>query len=529
MVPSITRGRRAQRPPFGHPFARWASRACAAAPARPTRQDAVRAANWIGYDGFVPRTDMRPILLIVVGCVWVPCTLAHPRPAIGPRASPERHLADYLRRLGAPTEDERLQAVRGIKDLGPAGAASVPALVSAIPNLSPRVQTAVAELLATYGPAAKEALPVLLEVVRQPQTSANLLAAAANAIAALGEPRNPEMIRTCLVHQNLPRRRVVPVPDLMSKYPTMLPVVADCLADPHPGVRHRAAQYVCRFLNQSETVKKTRLAALTADDRQLVIARLRSAVEVERVPVRGLALAALIEMDASAAEGVMPAVISLLRAGENSDHALLALHRLGQSGARLLIEYLDDPSASVREALIEVLAGFGKDSAPALVGGMRHPNPRIREGVLLALGWVPGRKAVGDSHVLARLDDSDPLVRLAAAEALVAMDSKAVAEAVPVLAEQSFDRSPVVRSRALDRLQRLGQTARPAVPAMLRRVRTGDLETRFLAAQVLAAADRSTWRTYVPVYVEVVRTGNESERRGAARSLREAGPVAIAA
>jgi HEAT repeat protein len=250
---------------------------------------------------------------------------------------------------------------------------------------------------------------------------------------------------------------------------------------------------------------------------------------VEQVPVRGSSLGALIEIDPTAAEAAMPTVIALLRARENSDPGLLAVFRLGPAGARLLIEYLDDPSAEVRETLVEVLAGFGADSAPALAAGLRHPNPRVREGVLLALGWAPGRNVVGDRVVLARLSDNDPLVRLAAAEALVATNSKAVGEAVPVLVEVSFDRSSAVRARALDRLRRLEQTARPAVPAMLRRVREGDLATRFAAAQVLAAADRSTWRTYVPVYVEVMRTGSEYDRRQAASHLSAAGPVALAA
>ena len=472
---------------------------------------------------------MRVLLLLTAPLIWMPNAFGHPRPPVAPPTSPDQKLADHLRQLGAPPEDERLQGVKGIKDLGPAGVASVPALVSAFPDLSPRVQTAVAELLATYGPAAKEALPVLIEVIRQPQASSTLVAATANAIAALGDPRNPDMVRACLAHPNLPRRRVVPVTELMAKYPTMLPVVADYLADPRSGVRNRAAQYVFRFLKQSEAEKRTRLAALTAEDRQRVVARLQSAVEVEQVPVRGWALGALIEMDPSTAEDAMPAVISLVRARENSDPSLSALVRLGPTGARLLIDYLDDPSADVRETLIEVFAGFGDSSTPALAAGLCHRNPRIREGVLLALGRSPGRGSLDRVPVLARLSDPDPMVRLAAAEALVSANSKAVAEAVPVLVEASFDRSPAVRSRALYRLQWLERTARPAVPAMLRRVREGDLETRFAAAQVLAAADRSTWRTYAPVFVEVIRTGSEYERRQAAWQLRDAGPVAIAA
>src|SRR5262249_60037119 len=92
-------------------------------------------------------------------------------------------------------------------------------------------------------------------------------------------------------------------------------------------------------------------------------------------------------------------------------------------------------------------------------------------------------------------------------------DGKTAGPAVPVLTEAAFSHVPAVRSRALEVLAVLGKTARPAVPAMLRRIRSADLMTRFAAARVLAAADHSTWPTYVPVFVEGIRPSDADDRR----------------
>ena len=155
-------------------------------------------------------------------------------------------------------------------------------------------------------------------------------------------------------------------------YPTMLPAVADFLADPVVSVRSRAAQYVHRFLKQAEAEKQTRLSALTADDRRQVIARLQGAVGDREARVRSWAIGSLIEIEPSSAPAAMPAVMTLIRARNDFDPPISALHRLGPAGARLLIEELDDPSPDVRETLIEVLAGFGATSASVLAAGLRH-------------------------------------------------------------------------------------------------------------------------------------------------------------
>jgi HEAT repeats len=163
------------------------------------------------------------------------------------------------------------------------------------------------------------------------------------------------------------------------------------------------------------------------------------------------------------------------------------------------------------------------------VAGLRHSNPVVRTAILEALDENPAGVAAIRVAVHARLADDDARVRLAAARLLVHAEPSRARAAIPVLAEATFSRDKAVRLDALQPLATLGTIARPAIPDMLRRVRYGDLETRFYTAKVLDAADRSTWPTFVPVYAEVVGDGSPSERRTAAQHLAVIGPDAATA
>ena len=72
---------------------------------------------------------MKWILLLAAWRVLAPAAYGHPRLPVAPPPSAERQLADHVRRLESATEDERLQGVRGIKELGPAGLPAVAVLV----------------------------------------------------------------------------------------------------------------------------------------------------------------------------------------------------------------------------------------------------------------------------------------------------------------------------------------------------------------------------------------------------------------
>lgn len=471
---------------------------------------------------------MKSFFAMAVLAVLASSASAWPRLPTPASADAAAKLKGHLARLASPVDEERGDAVRAIKEMGPAGAPAIPALCTAFRESSQRTRAAIAALLATYGPSAREALPHLIEAVRGPVVDYRLLEAVAPAIAALGDPANPEMIRACLSAEDFNKRRSIPLLQLMRKYPAMLPTVADHLADPDIVVRHHAAHYLLRYFQYPEADKNAKLAAIPIAVRDRIVGQLRAAIRDPEVSVRSCAAAAAIEMDPATIPEVIPVVVTLVRGHSGSDAGLHALQRAGPTVARLLLDYLDDPAGHVRGALIDSLNQFQSDSTPVLIAGLRHLNPRVREGVIEAIGRSPARLKAAREELLARLGDPDTTVRMAAAIALASADGKTAGPAVPVLTEAAFSHVPAVRSRALEVLAVLGKTARPAVPAMLRRIRSADLMTRFAAARVLAAADHSTWPTYVPVFVEVIRASDAYDRRVAAECLRDIGPDAKA-
>src|SRR5262249_12030112 len=271
-------------------------------------------------------------------------------------------------------------------------------------------------------------------------------------------------------------------------------------ADSSAIIRGRAAQNLGYVARPPAPGKASKLDGLPADVRGQTRAALRIAIDDSEPGVRSWAVAALIDADPTELPTAVRVFVTLARRGVVHSVAEDALQRRGPSATRLLIDYLDDPNPNVRQTLVHVLARVGNGSIGALASGLRHSNPSVRAGVLEALDENPSQ--VGELRVAvhARLSDSDARVRLAAGRVLAHADPSRARSAVPVLVEATFSRDRAVRLEGLQSLATLGPVARPGIPDMLRRVRFGDLETRFQAAKVLDAADRSTWPTFVPVF-----------------------------
>jgi HEAT repeats len=78
-------------------------------------------------------------------------------------------------------------------------------------------------------------------------------------------------------------------------------------------------------------------------------------------------------------------------------------------------------------------------------------------------------------------------------------------------------------------LSQLGPTARPAIPVLMRRMHTGDDDTRLTAAEALWAADRFAWQSFVPAFVAALKSEHSNLRQRAVVHLRDVGPTARSA
>jgi HEAT repeat protein len=436
-----------------------------------------------------------------------------------------------IRQLKEGSDDEKVRAVRAIKAMGPDGAAAIPALTEALKDGLPIRRAEIAQVLATFGPAAKEAIPVLVATLHEPRVDHTLFTEAINAVAALGEPGNRDVVRLCLFQENYGRGGKfvsTSYPSFLIKHAAVVvPVVADLLADADHSIRYRAAVSMAQLVAPSDG-KPAPASALSQSARESAVAALQTALDDPSLSVRSWAAAALLDLDPASLPKAVPAILTAVRKHDAHGSQTAALVRAGMPAARLVVEYLNEPTSDDQQPAIACLAQFGDVALPALSNGLRHPGPRVREGVLRTLQYA-NRGAKLRTEVVARLRDPEARVRLAAAATLIAADVKRADVAVPVLAELAFDHDQKSRVEALIALRQFGPAARPAIPALLRRVRTGDFDTRLCAAEALKEADRSTWKTYVPVLIGALKSEMGWHRERAIIALRDTGQDARAA
>jgi HEAT repeat protein len=123
---------------------------------------------------------------------------------------------------------------------------------------------------------------------------------------------------------------------------------------------------------------------------------------------------------------------------------------------------------------------------------------------------------------------SIPLVLLTAASVAIFISSPAQGQPLPVvvaLAERLGDDDPAVRQATVAALRAMGPLARPAIPAVARRVRDRDCYIRIDAAHVLEQFGADS----VPALTDLLQDADPHVRELAARTLQRIGPVANAA
>jgi HEAT repeat protein len=413
----------------------------------------------------------------------------------------------------------------------------VAAAVQVLKGGMPPEQLKAVRTLMELGPRAASAIPALLAATHQPGVDHAFFVAVVDAVAALGEPANPDVVRLCLATEYYGGRTgrggrasaAPPSTDHIARHAAeTLPVVADLLMDPDASTRRRASITLALLTSSNQDGKPSVFSGVPTAVRDHIVRRLGEALELPDVSTRAWAASALTDADPTSLPRTVPAILTATWGHADVGQVTRSLIHAGEPAARLVIDYLDEPKPDNRRIIANVLSVFGDVALPAFADGLRHPSPRVRASVIQAVrdsNRVPKLRA----GLVARLSDPDEVVRALAADALTTVEPEKAGPAVPVLADLVFSRNIEVRTEALAGLARLGPVARPAVPSLLRRVQTGDAVTRFLTAEALAATDRSTWRTYVPVFVTTVKAEGSPYRARAIRDLGAAGSKATAA
>lgn len=209
----------------------------------------------------------------------------------------------------------------------------------------------------------------------------------------------------------------------------------------------------------------------TADGRVVpVLIELLSESGSDSAAIRGMTADALALIGPAAA----PAIPALMRAAGDADElvrgktlaALGAMRQHAEPALPLLLEALAvDESAAVRDAAGEALAAIGPAALPFLLKFLEEADAELRGRAASTLGRM-GRQAVAAIRPLhTALGDSDPAVRLSAAEAVwrISSDAEAV---LPVLLAGLTAEEREVRMRAYRLLVGMGPAAAPATPQL---------------------------------------------------------------
>jgi HEAT repeat protein len=227
----------------------------------------------------------------------------------------------------------------------------------------------------------------------------------------------------------------------------------------------------------------------------------------DAIPVVRLSgVAAVGRLDSASA---VPALIRRLRVDESADVRRTAAWALGQlddnheATAALGEALRGDKDADVREMCAWALGNTGgKDGAPALLGALRDPSPRIRETSAWALAEV------GDDANATTLDrmlqsEHDTRVRETLAWALGELDTSAPSAG---LLAAIADSSAGVRTRAAWAISRHGDKAAiPALRAVLAHEKDSDAARAEIRALIHSADDPSQLASLLESKDESVR------------------------
>jgi HEAT repeat protein len=390
----------------------------------------------------------------------------------------------------------RQRSLHALAAIGGDTRAVVPAMQVALLDRDVSTRVAVVQVLGRHG---KEALPLYLEAVNDPQAAVRL-AAAQGLAACRGEAAKVvPALNKLLSDENVPVR--------LAALETLRQFGKDALPSYLDALRDRNAVVVRAALKQLHEIKAENPADILA-----AVAPVLTNPDPE-------ARALVFEVVGRLGEPGLPLLLTRLKDRDDEIRLLTvkALKNLGKGSAKAmptLNEMLtNDGSASVRLAAVEIMTALGTEVAPELLKLVREGKDEgPRTTALCALAAMPAQRQALLPLALAAAKEKSAAVRLAAVEALCRLGSD---EARLALTDALDDDAPAVRRRALDALVDLGVEG---IPALTQALKSKDLTLRLRAMNGLGRQGAPA-RAAVPALVEALSDPNPSARWAAATAL----------
>ncbi|MHC4398818.1 MAG: HEAT repeat domain-containing protein [Planctomycetota bacterium] len=499
----------------------------------------------------------------------------------------DRFLATFaLRRIGpeakaaAPTlrrmlKDEkifvRMEALQALRTFQQEPSEAIPLLVEALGH--PRLRERAVNTLADMGPNAKEAIPALVDTLKESLTEdpyfgrpdpdeevENALALVEAGVSSLlsAHSREGETILRALVHVGADAEVVVPaalkaetggdVRDIVLSFGSKaVPLLMKELSDDEGAASKEDARARRNRFPGSAPRREglgrliaTRLLGEIGPDAAEAVPALIGALRSSAPGLRHAAAESLRRIGPKAAPAA-PALVAALQAE--------VAEGVKRPGTRWTADYRAH-AQGIRWAAAYALAAIGphaKEAVPALVEMLAldrdrsspRPYSRLPASMRFEVERAETEARRAAAHALGAIDPGaivpalvealkapNLAVRREAASALAGMGAGAK-EAVPALIEALKDDDRVIRQHAAFALTGIGADAKEAVPGLIRIVGDGQLPSE-VRVRVLSALARigPDAGTVLPALIEALEYNDLAVRRQAAMELAEIGPEA---
>jgi HEAT repeat protein len=415
----------------------------------------------------------------------------------------------------------RIRTARRLGDLGPAARDAVPALLEAADDPDPGVRAEAARALCRIG--GPEATALVKQFILHPTTQGKV--PRYEQLTAVRNVATEQFIE--LLTDPEAQHAVVGLlgPDLPKAVPTLIRSLG------HPDARVRQAAARAFFLSPSD--QKISSPALERGAVQEALPVLAACLKDPDVGVRLTAAEALWRQDGRKQETIAVSTAALADPNAN----------VRRTAAALLLNV--GPAPEAIPALIDALnryaadADFNRVASSALVGA----GPNVVATVVRELEthkeahvWAPDVLARSRPETTAAvpvlfdgLVDDDHRYRLRAAAALRVIAPQTAPGVVPALVELLGDKDPDVAVGAAEELLEFGPAARPALPVLAELFKSPNPRLRLHSAHVAVKIDPDTATAAVPVLAALLEDKDDNLRRPAAAWLRDTGPFAVLA
>lgn len=428
--------------------------------------------------------------------------------------------------------------------LGRIGQSAVPSLLGLLKtnNEDKVIRVAIFKAFEIMGPQAKEAVPVLIEALRDRERAVTF--AASTALSKIGELAISQLIDSAKNEdQEIRLAAVTGLGALGAKSKPSIEALARALKDEQLIIRQAATDYI-GLVGPGAKIAIPELIVLTRSrDKALKDMSLRALGNIGEAAISAVPAVTECLNDAypfarkTAAEALgkigpgaksaIPAMLKLTQVQDKStrDICSQALARIGKESIPELIEALNIENRWTRECCAEALATIGADAIAPLIkflNGKSQPGHAIATEALGKMG-LKAKAAI--PTLLETLESQESTLRYGSVCALgqIGLANPATIKA---LTERLKDKNKIIQWAAATAIGQLKPKPEAAIPELLLALQSDNESLQCAAAEALGKLGRPAKKA-IPTLIEMLGHPRQRQRSSATKALPGFGKAAI--